>query len=172
VKNQFKVRPDGVVEVRLQRGLAMLIHLADLPRVAALPGTWCAYQRANYPVYAVMRFSAGGRRMTVWAHRLIAATRAGLEQGLGIDDRNHNGLDNRRANLREVRHARNMLNRRGAQRGSKSGMLGAHFKRQTGRWQACAIGNGAKHHLGYFDTPEEAAAARRRFLAVHRLAKK
>jgi hypothetical protein len=37
---------------------------------------------------------------------------------------------------------------------------GVHYYKATGKYQAYITRYGVKHHLGYFDTPEEAAGAR------------
>jgi len=42
-----------------------------------------------------------------------------------------------------------------------SGVAGVSLNRQTGRWQASIFANGKRRHLGWHDTVEEAAAARK-----------
>ncbi len=75
-----------------------------------------------------------------------------------IDHINHNGLDNRRANLRfaTVRQ-NNWNNRRKKAKGSR--FRGVTRDKRTGRWQAFIYHNDKSIHLGYFDTDVAAATA-------------
>lgn len=71
-----------------------------------------------------------------------------------VDHINHNGLDNRRANLRLVTKAQNAANSRN-RRDSRSGLKGVSWRPHAGKWAAKI-----KHqHLGYFTSAEEAALA-------------
>lgn len=88
-------------------------------------------------------------------HRLVI----GAEKGEVIDHINGNRLDNRRENLRRTTHQRNAQNLQGAQKNNKLGLRGVWQCRKTGRFRAAATFNGKKKYAGYFDTPEEAAAA-------------
>lgn len=85
-------------------------------------------------------------------HQFLLGTRD------GTDHRNGNGLDNRRCNLRACSQAQNTLNR-GFNKNNTSGYKGVTFFIQTGKWCARIGYEGKKRHIGYFDTPEEAALA-------------
>lgn len=75
-----------------------------------------------------------------------------------VDHINHDCLDNRKCNLRICTRKENMRNRRGADRDSKTGVLGV---RQAGKkYQAQIRIDGLTKHLGTFKTIEEARAAR------------
>jgi hypothetical protein len=76
-----------------------------------------------------------------------------------IDHINGDRLDNRLANLRDVAPMLNSQNRRGANRTNRSGLLGAHFHKASGRWHSRITLAGHTFQLGYFATPEEAHAA-------------
>ncbi len=87
-------------------------------------------------------------------HRLVLDAPAGLQ----VDHKNHDGLDNRRANLRLATSAQNGSNRRlGAN--SASGYKGVIWHERLQRWWARIAVNGNRHDLGYFATAEAAAAA-------------
>ncbi len=76
-----------------------------------------------------------------------------------VDHKNHDTLDNRRANLRVVTHRGNAENRRDQ---SQAGVGVARTR--GGRFQAHARSNGALHYIGTFDSAEEARKARKTFL--------
>lgn len=73
-----------------------------------------------------------------------------------VDHRNMNGLDCRRENLRAATKSQNTRNSR-LRRNNRSGFKGVT---ETSKgWRAQCRFDGRNHHLGYFDTPEEAHAA-------------
>lgn len=76
-----------------------------------------------------------------------------------IDHINGDPSDNRIENLREVNWAENNKNAK-LRKDSTSGICGVSFWKRTSKWKAQIQSNGKKHHLGYFDTLEGAAAAR------------
>ena len=73
-------------------------------------------------------------------------------------DRDCDGLNNRRSNLRLATPSQNMQNSRIPSNNS-SGFKGAFWHKRERKWQAQIKLNGKKKHLDYFDTVEEAAAA-------------
>jgi hypothetical protein len=93
---------------------------------------------------------AGG---LTYMHRLLT----GAERGRDVDHINHDGLDNRRANLRVCSRSQNTANRHVAM--SASGVKGVHFEACTGRWRAELGYQGKRFRLGRFDTLEDAADA-------------
>ena len=76
-----------------------------------------------------------------------------------IDHINHDRLNNRLANLREVSNAENMLNK-GVSPRNKSGVNGVDWYARDGKWRAQIGKDNERRWLGCFDTIEEAAAAR------------
>lgn len=94
------------------------------------------------------------------AHRLAWLYVNGMiPDGLEIDHRDGDKLNNRLANLRLATRSQNQQNFRKPFSTSKSGMLGASWHAHKRKWRA-AIKVGNKHeHIGYFDTAEEAHAA-------------
>lgn len=74
-----------------------------------------------------------------------------------VDHINHDGLDNRRQNLRTATSEQNRFNHR-PKRGRSSRFKGVH-KSASGKWIAQIGGPGGKLYLGRFDTEEEAARA-------------
>jgi hypothetical protein len=76
-----------------------------------------------------------------------------------IDHKNGIRDDNRFSNLRDVTHAENRRNLFNAKRNSKSGLIGASWKKAIGKFRASITINKKYRHLGYFDNAEDAHAA-------------
>lgn len=76
-----------------------------------------------------------------------------------VDHVNHDGLDNRRCNLRLVTNAENQQNRRSPK--------GYRWHKEKQKWQPRIRLNGKDIFLGYYDTEEEArriySEARRKY---------
>jgi hypothetical protein len=82
-------------------------------------------------------------------------------EGIFVDHRNCNGLDNRRDNLRPATRGQNNCNRR-KRKGCSSKYKGVYFhKSRKGRkkWDAYINVNGKRIFLGTYQTQEEAAMA-------------
>lgn len=77
------------------------------------------------------------------------------KDGRTADHINGDKLDNRRENLRVVRHSQSVRNRLWAS--NPSGFKGVC--KRGGRWLAQVASDGKKFHLGMFDTPQQAAIA-------------
>ena len=77
-----------------------------------------------------------------------------------IDHINHNSLDNRIENLREVSRFENHKNTKKHKRNT-SGVCGVSWYPQTNRWTAQITCDGTSYKLGYFKKFEDAVFARR-----------
>ncbi len=77
-----------------------------------------------------------------------------------IDHINGDRTDNRICNLRDVTSAGNSCNRRRQDRNT-SGVTGVAWDKRASRWQARIGLNGKQKYLGYFDSLDEAVAARK-----------
>lgn len=153
-KNDTDLLDDGTVRLHLNGGQFALIDAADLPLVAHR--RWHA-QAGKYTTYARYTDRDGkGGNFVVHMHRLIL----GLERGdrRHVDHINHNGLDNRRSNLRIASRTENMAN--STKPRLKSPYRGVAFypaKDGGGKWQARIRWRGRQLNLGLYETPEEAA---------------
>jgi hypothetical protein len=87
---------------------------------------------------------------SVSMHRQLMGMR-----GKHIDHRNHNGLDNRRSNMRRCNYFQSVANRR-KNRNNKSGYKGVSPKTDHS-WVAVIYAKGKRFHLGVFKSPVEAA---------------
>jgi hypothetical protein len=147
----------GLLDRRGAVAAETIIDRADLDRV--LQHRWTLQRTRTH--YARTR-SADGR--TVYLHRFLI----GAQPGRMVDHHNHNGLDNRRANLRECSVGQNSFNRRGAVSGSRSGIRNVHWKEREQSWVVAVTVNGREHHFGYFKdvhAAEQAAIAARARIA-------
>jgi hypothetical protein len=75
--------------------------------------------------------------------------------GMDVDHKNLNTLDNMDGNLRIITEAENQQNR-AVSRTSKTGVRGVTWREERKKWRAQLQLNGTKKYLGHFDTLEEA----------------
>ncbi|NTG73273.1 HNH endonuclease [Agrobacterium rhizogenes] len=94
------------------------------------------------------------------AHRVIHLWMTGAWPSHHIDHLNHNRSDNRWENLREADRITNGHNM-SLNSNNTSGITGVHWRADAGKWRARIQVSGSWKHLGYFDTIEAAAAARK-----------
>ena len=92
-------------------------------------------------------------RKEIPMHRQILNAPAGM----WCDHINHNGLDNRRCNLRLCTPQQNAYNRRPL--GGTSKYKGVHWDRHRRKWRARIRHNGRLIHIGYFDYEADAVIA-------------
>lgn len=131
-------------EIKLTNGKVALIDDEDLMLVSGY--NWFAHSD-GYRYYASANITINGKRKTLKMHRLIMGNPYGKE----IDHINHNGLYNRKENLRIVTHRENMIN---MDRKNKHGYVGV--KKHRERFMAYCYKNGKATYLGIFKTPKEA----------------
>ena len=97
----------------------------------------------------------------ILTHRVVWAYMFGEFPALHIDHINHDGLDNRLFNLREVTHRTNLKNQTKNKRNT-SGYQGVSWSKAKNKWRAYITTNDSKwRHLGYTDTVEEAYELRK-----------
>ena len=109
---------------------------------------WCAHKHGN-TYYAVRNSKTiNGKREMILMHRAVfRKTTKGM---MMIDHINHDGLDNQRANLREVTSQQNQMNRK-SNINSSSKYKGVYWNKRDCKWQATIRINGKTKHLGLFD---------------------
>ena len=103
------------------------------------------------------------KRKNLQMHNLVID----VPPGMFADHVNHNGLDNRKANLRAATHMQNVWNRRkfsgltsgGVKRPSRSKYKGVDWANDMKRWRARIRVNGKRIYLGSFEDEIEAAKA-------------
>lgn len=96
------------------------------------------------------------------AHRLAWLYCHGVwpDRFMDIDHMNGDRGDNRIENLRVISRAGNAQNRRRANRGSRTSMLGVYYRQGRSRpWSAAIFVFGKQKHLGSYFSADEARAA-------------
>lgn len=139
-------------EIPLTKGQTAIVDAADYEWLNQWK--WCATSNGR-TWYAVRWVSGGGRkRVAIFMHRVIL----GIEKGLFVDHIDHDGLNNRRANLRPVTNSQNLANSRKQARNT-SGYKGVTWSKKYKVWVAHIVVNQRQRHVGQFATAEEAAHA-------------
>jgi len=93
-------------------------------------------------------------RTDIKMHQVIMGT----AEGKVIDHINHNGLDNRKANLRFATTQQNTWNKRKQKGNYSSQYKGVHWVKSENKWRAVITCNSKVIYIGRFD--DEKAAAR------------
>lgn len=100
------------------------------------------------------------RRGHTWPmHRIIFKMVYGVDCDR-IDHENHNRLDNRLKNLRNVDDIGNLRNR-SKFKNNTSGVMGISFITSRQKWQASICSEGKNVNLGQYNTKEEALSVRK-----------
>jgi hypothetical protein len=154
-----------IIESKAHGTLSILFDEEDRELVEShiwyvLPRGNTYYAQANipHPDGGWYIYPSGKRRQrrqtTLFLHRLLMNP----PKGMVIDHINHNGLDNRKENLRICTNAENVRNSRNSQNNT-SGYKGVCWDKSNKKWKA-RIGKDYKQiHIGCFDILEEAARA-------------
>jgi hypothetical protein len=113
--------------------------------------------RSSRTFYAFHTLSQGPFRKpeVFWMHHLVLPP----PDGLLVDHRNHNGLDNRSQNLRLATHSENIQNARKTKAKTSSKYKGVDRVKATRRFRARIAVNGRRIFLGSFDDELSAALA-------------
>ncbi|MGB7582666.1 MAG: AP2 domain-containing protein [Sedimentisphaerales bacterium] len=141
--------------IPLTKGLRAIVSPEDYDRLAAC--NWCA-SKCRHTIYAqrTARTTSGPKRQhNVRMHREVL----GITDDRFVDHQNHNGLDNRRSNLRITTPAQNGWNRNKTASSCSSRFKGVCWSRKMVKWHAQIKENGRQTTIGYFDDEESAARA-------------
>lgn len=133
-------------------GRFALVDIEDVPLIAGRSWFTLPTTRA---LYAQCRQVVNGKTHTILMHRVIMGV---TERRIQVDHINHNGLDNRRQNLRLVTNQDNAFNRRPRLRGT-SRFKGVHWDKSKRKWCVSYTLNQRKCKAGCFDHEVDAARA-------------
>lgn len=104
-----------------------------------------------------LRIKIGAK--TYLAHRLAWLFVYGKFPDNDIDHIDHNSVNNRISNLRDVSHTENMQNQVSAHANGSTGLLGVSYRKDRNTYKAIISLNGKQKVLGHFKTAPEAHAA-------------
>lgn len=135
-----------MILIPLSRGLSAMVDDEDGPSILA--HKWQAQENKMGGFYAA-RVKAGRK---IYMHRQV--TRA--QRGTKVDHHNHDGLDNRRHNLRICTHQQNMRNMR---RGRGASPYKGVARNRFGGWRAYICVAYRQRHLCIYPTETAAALA-------------
>ncbi len=134
---------EGARWIPLTRGMHALVDDEVFERLSLR--NWCVSTKG----YAV-----SGEPLELM-HRVVMGV---TDPNVEVDHVFGNKLDNRKGQLRVATRSQNKLNRP-APSNNTSGHKGVWLHKANMRWRAEISCRGKTYRLGYFDTPEEAAAA-------------
>jgi hypothetical protein len=142
-------------EIELTRGYIAIVDDED----ADLAQFNWSVNIARHTCYA-RRWENSKTRASLILHRVIVGRMLGrnLVKGEEVDHINHNGLDNRRSNLRLANSLENHRNVR-ISKSNTSGAKGVTWHKGTQKWNAKIRVNGHLTDLGLFTSVREAAIA-------------
>lgn len=157
-ENPFVIEGDLVkIDVRTKKypDAVAIIDVADLPLAIDGLGRWMAFSADGRNIYAVRTRTANGKQFTQRLHRVLFALPPGHYPV--VDHENHNGLDDRRSNMRLTDHGMNRANGRPCSQ--EKSFKGVFLRKKSGTYRAIIQALGLRIDLGSFKTETEAAHA-------------
>lgn len=144
-----------MTSIPLTKGLHAIVNDGDAKRLSHWK--WSA-SKGSRTWYATRSEKKNGKNVGISMHRFLM----GEPDGLEVDHRNGNGLDNRRRNLRILTHALNGANRTAANKNNRtSGVVGVSWDAKNKKWFAYINRKGRMHFLGRFTRKLEAMIVRK-----------
>ena len=141
------------MKILLTQDKIALIDDKDFPLISEYKWRACK-NRDTY--YAMAHIRKNGKRTGLLMHRLILNAPKEME----TDHINHNGLDNRRSNLRFATNQQNSFNQKiNKKKSSSSEYKGVSWNKRDKKWYAQIYIDYKLHYLGYFDDEQDAALA-------------
>ncbi len=139
-------------EIITTKGEVIMVDSDDFDRLSQWK--WYVCRNGKGHSYAMRRGDRRGKiRKTVGMHRVVMNAPAGMQ----VDHINHDGLDNRKTNLRLVTRIQNQWNRK--PNGKASKFKGVCWSTANKKWYARITLENERRHLGSFKNEEDAAKA-------------
>ena len=141
--------------IRLTQGKYAIVDPEDYERLSK--HKWhAANMRHTFYAERVVRLGKAKKQLTIKMHGEVLK----VPDGMFVDHINHNGLDNRKANLRPATRTENNRNRRKFNKpGCTSRFKGVSRRKGSKKWSVNLWLNGRHKSLGYFENEVEAACA-------------
>jgi hypothetical protein len=140
--------------IPLTRGRFAIVDVGDYERLSKYKWFAAKNGRSIYARRTVMPNDGRRSNCNIKMHRQILD----IPEGKFVDHINHNGLDNRKANLRIVTKMQNNWNRRKRLGIYSSQYKGVTLLKRRGKWQSRIVYKDKEIFIGNFD--DEASAAR------------
>ncbi|NIA17326.1 MAG: hypothetical protein GWO86_03155 [Planctomycetes bacterium] len=150
--------------IRLTRGKSTIVDQDDFEKLKQYKWHVHPVQDNGQNQYAIRTVQRGNKRCRCAMHRVISQA----PEGLFVDHINHNGLDNRRTNLRIVTAQQNSWNTRRGRGLGKSKYKGVTWDKDSQKWRASICIEKKPKYLGCFEDEKEAAMAYDRAAKKHR----
>lgn len=163
IKNNFVINGDvAYIELNSKSGNTYtIIDIDDLEKIKQIDGKWYASYYSDLKGYYVKvqidnGIKNGKKKYTsIFLHRYIT----NAPKGYLVDHKNHNTLDNRKFNLREVKYSKNGQNRISKNINNKSGYRNVFWNTGLQKWEVSLCRNYKRVYAGYFDDVDEAGRA-------------
>jgi len=156
IEGTCKVMIEGEVCWRIPITREKYIFVSDEDYERVMEHSWQAVpSRVNGLWYAHRMVWSGSSYEPQSVHVFILGA---PPEGMEIDHKNRNGLDNRRANIRFATRQQNLANQ-GIGKLNTSGYRGVIWNKDTQRWRCSIFIDKKRKYLGFFDEAEEAARA-------------
>lgn len=127
-----------------------LIDLDDIDKVKNIKWHKTELQRSTY-------YCTSNDKKWKRIHRLILNV---TDPNIVIDHINHNGLDNRKSNLRICTNQENIMNCN-IPKNNKSGCKGVYWSKDKNKWTVQVSVNGKTKYIGRYNKYEDAVKARK-----------
>jgi hypothetical protein len=137
--------------IPLTQGLFTTVDEADYPYLSQFK--WHADKR-NKTFYARGYVGEKGKKAKRYMHRVITNASEEME----VDHEDHDGLNNRRYNIRVCTHHQNQMGQDSV-RGTSSQFKGVTWQKKKGKWRTQIMYEKKLINLGYFLDEIEAAKA-------------
>lgn len=150
--NDFEIKDDIVeiyVESKTHGFKTIIIDREDYEKINFVK--WSVIRDHN-TFYAIAKNPTTHRTMRM--HRIIL----GVNGCMSVDHINHNGLDNRKQNLKECTHYENTQNVL-IRKDNSTGFKGVSFSKKSNKYVARITKNKKRLWVGQFNTIEEAVSA-------------
>lgn len=155
IRRPIRIEGD-IAYVTLTQGFEAVVDAADVPLVESRSWSVLTTKRSNG---SIARYATSGGSTSDLGHQLMHRVIMGNPVGMKIDHRDHDGLNNRRGNLRPVDDSGNAHN---ARRSKDTGFPRGVSPDKNGRTYAFT----ASVRRGGYPTPEAASAARTAWLSA------
>lgn len=146
------VQPSGELYrlIPLTKGQIAIVDIEDYERFCRF--AWHALWNPRGKTFYASRKDSANK--SHYMHREIMMAPVGVL----VDHRDHNGLNNRRYNLRLASHSQNQFNHR-THAVNSSGTKGVHFVASRNKWAAYISAEGEHLFLGRYHSKREARRA-------------